>query len=324
MQTVAITGPIIGRVTNKWVLIFSRRMSRPDGSFSAEVHAAVAMDTIIDMFSAVDLGPHGVVSMWDKTTTLARHPEEARGKSTIGTHKPSPQLKALLDSEAKAAFDTATAPTDNVKKSYSIRKVGKFPRWVIAGAAEEDYLAPWETEAWRTAIAALSFAVITLIFAWLIYHYLWVGNQIRESEEQLGSAQALAHIGSWVKDLLSGEYVWSDEVFRILGHEPQSFTPDEALLLAAVHPDDKEKAMKMISELSRGGGNLSIDCRVVRSDGSVCWVHIEGSADRSTAGSPYRIRGFVRDISESKRAEETLQSSADWMQALLNLNQIGI
>ena len=236
-----ITGPIIGRVTHKWVLIFSRRMSRPDGSFSAEVHAAVMMDTIIDIFSAVDLGPHGVVSMWDKTTTLARHPEEAEGKSAIGTHKPSPQLKALLDSDAKAAFYTAVAPTDNIKKSYSIRKVGKFPLWVIAGAAEEDYLTPWKTEAWQTAMAAVLFAAITLIFAWQIYRYWRVGNLIRESEEQLNSAQALAHIGSWLKDARSGGYVWSDEVFRILGHKPQSLTPTDGLLLAAVHPMIKRK-----------------------------------------------------------------------------------
>ncbi len=317
-----ITGPILGRVSHKWVLIFSRRMSRPDGSFSAEVHASVLVDTIKDMFSAVDMGSHGVVSMWDKTTTLARYPEEVGGKSAIGTMKPSPRLKALLDAETKAAFYTAIAPTDNVRKSYAIRKVGHFPLWVIAGTAEEDYLAPWKTEVWQTALAALLFAVITLIIAWQIYRYWRVGNLVRESEEQLNSAQALAHVGSWLKDPRSGEFVWSDEVFRIFGHAPQSLTPDDELLLAAVHPDDKQGVKEVLADLMKGKANSSIDCRIVRTDASVRWVHIEGSVERITAGIADRIKGYIRDISENKRADETLQRNADRVQALLNLNQM--
>jgi PAS domain S-box-containing protein len=317
-----ITGPILGRASHKWVLIFSRRMSRPDGSFSAEVHASVTTNTLTDMFSAVDIGSHGVVSMWDKTTTLARYPAKVGGKSAIGTMNPSPQLKALLDAETKAAFYTAIAPTDNVKKSYAIRKVGQFPLWVLAGTAEIDYLAPWKTQAWQTALAALLFAVITLIIAWQIYRYWRIGNLARESEEQLNSAQALAHIGSWLKDPHSGEYVWSDEVFRIFGYTPQSLTPDDGLLLAAVHPDDKHGVKKVLADLIQGKGNSSIDCRIVRTDGSVRWVHIEGRAEPGTAGIADRISGFIRDISESKRADEALQRNADRVQALLNLNQM--
>ena len=317
-----ITGPILGRVSHKWVLIFSRRMSRPDGSFSAEVHASVAVDTIKDMFSAVDIGSHGVVSMWDKTTTLARYPEEVGGKSAIGTMKPSPRLKALLDAETRAAFYTAIAPTDNVKKSYAIRKVGHFPLWVIAGMAEEDYLAPWKTEVLQTALAALLFAVITLIVAWQIYRYWRVGNLVRESEEQLNSAQALAHVGSWLKTPRSGEFVWSDEVFRIFGHTPQSLTPDDELLLAAVHPDDKQGVKEVLADLMQGKANSSIDCRIVRTDASVHWVHIEGRVEQVTAGIADRISGYIRDISESKRVDETLQRNADRVQALLNLNQM--
>ncbi len=313
-----ITGPILGRVTNKWVLIFSRRMSRPDGSFSAEVHASVAVDTIIGIFSAADMGPHGVVSMWDKTTTLARHPEEAGGKNAIGTQKPSPQLKALLDAETRSAFYTATAPTDNVKKSYSIRKVGQFPLWVIAGTAEDDYLAPWKTEAWQTALAALLFAIITIILNWQVYRYWRAGKLIRDSEEQLNSAQALAHIGSWIRDLHSGEYVWSDEVFRIFGFTPQSLAPDDGLLLAAVHPDDKQGVIEMLADLSQGRENLGIDCRIVLSDDSVRWVHIEGRAEPGAGGIPDRISGFIRDISESTRAKQILARERKFLAKILD------
>ncbi|MGO9613667.1 MAG: ATP-binding protein [Dissulfurispiraceae bacterium] len=306
-----ITGPILGRISNKQVLIFSRRISRPDGSFGGEVFASVEVDKISRMFSAVDLGPHGVVSLWDKTTTLARNPENVGEKSAIGTQKPSPQLKALLDAETRAAFYTATAPTDNVKKSYSIRRIDQFPLWVIAGMAEEDYLAPWKNEFRQAAVLALLFAILTTVFAWQIYRYWRVGKLIRETEQQLNNAQALAHVGSWIKDLYSGRYVWSDEVFRIFGYEPQSLAPNDALLLAAIHPDDKKELMAMLAVPPQIRGNQVSEFRIKRPDGSVRWVHAEGRAEPDGTGMPDRLTGFLRDVTESKVNELAIISAKE-------------
>ena len=78
----------------------------------------------------------------------------------------------------------------------------------------------------------------------------------------------------------------------------------------------------MLADLSEGREKLSLDCRIVLSEGSVRWAHIEGRTEPGTTVTRSRINGFIRDITESKRAEETMQSNANRMQALLKLNQM--
>ena len=48
---------------------------------------------------------------------------------------------------------------------------------------------------------------------------------LRESEERLDRAQAIAGIGSWELDVATGRYVWSKELYRIRGLSPENFEP---------------------------------------------------------------------------------------------------
>ncbi|GFO53484.1 hypothetical protein GMSM_04910 [Geomonas sp. Red276] len=302
--------PVLGRVSKQWVLPISRRLSHPDGSFGGEVHASIALGTFSRMFSSLNLGPRGVVSMWNETTTLARHPEMVKERSTIGTSKPSRQLKALLDSRTKAALYRATAPTDGVRKTYFINKVGDFPLWVIVGLAEADYLAPWHREIRETELIALLFAAISLVSAWQVYRYWKFSRRrlseivVRETEERLQSARKLARIGSWIKDLRSGTYIWSDEVYRISGIDPSAAAPAENLLMAVAHPDDHQSLATSLELAAQSALPQALQFRIVWRDGTVRWLHLEGKLETSAAGTPERVVGFIHDITENKKGEE--------------------
>ena len=59
------------------------------------------------------------------------------------------------------------------------------------------------------------------------------------------ASQRIAHLGSWeldlvnIDDLSAGALRWSDEVFRIWGHEPHAIEVSYDNFLAAVHLDDR-------------------------------------------------------------------------------------
>ena len=63
---------------------------------------------------------------------------------------------------------------------------------------------------------------------------------LRDSENRLAEAQRLAHLGSWSIDAATGTRVWSDELYRLWGFEPQEFEPELGRLLERLHPDDAE------------------------------------------------------------------------------------
>lgn len=62
---------------------------------------------------------------------------------------------------------------------------------------------------------------------------------LRESETRLNKAQQIAHVGSWELDVLKNHLIWSDEIYRILGLQPQEFGATYEEFLDAIHPDDR-------------------------------------------------------------------------------------
>jgi diguanylate cyclase (GGDEF)-like protein/PAS domain S-box-containing protein len=143
-------------------------------------------------------------------------------------------------------------------------------------------------------------------------------DKIRRREQQLSEAQKITHLGSWEWDPATGQAVWSDELYRILGLEPEQVAPSLAALLVRVHPQDRA-ALEGAVQLALGegdgqvpgeGGELAAqDFRVVRGDGSTRIVHGQLETLRDDQGRPQAVVGTCLDITELKSAEEALRAS---------------
>ncbi len=299
-----ISEPVFGRVTRDWILLMARRLERADGSFAGEVHAVVPLATFSQMFSALDLGQHGIVALWDTNSVLARHPDN---QSLIGAAPTVPQLKALIESGAEAGTYFSLSSIDGASRMFAMRKVTGYPLWVVAGMAEEDYLARWRSELRDTVLLALLFAAVTFGSGWQVNRHWRAGVEARlaalRGEIQLKEAQAIAHLGSSQQTLATGKLEWSDEFFRILGHEPGSLAPSRERMLAAVHPDDRPMVAASFDRVVQGGGAVTEDFRILRRDGSLRWVQRQLRAVLDAAGRPSMIQGTLQDITERKFAE---------------------
>ncbi len=124
-----------------------------------------------------------------------------------------------------------------------------------------------------------------------------------ESEQQLLEAQTLASIGSWQADFASGKLTWSDEIYRIFGHEPGSFEPSVEAFHAAVHPDDLTKVLESEKRANETGDH-DVEHRIIRPDGTVNHVHELAKAETDASGSLLRLTGTVQDITARVMAEE--------------------
>lgn len=93
----------------------------------------------------------------------------------------------------------------------------------------------------------------------------------------LDNNQSIAHIGSWEWDIQSGEVIWTDELYRILGFKPGEIKPDYDTSMSFIHPDDKAFAEKSIQKAIDEGKIYHIENRVIRKDGSIGYVISKGT-----------------------------------------------
>jgi PAS domain S-box-containing protein len=141
---------------------------------------------------------------------------------------------------------------------------------------------------------------------------------LRESEARLERAQAIAGIGSWELDIAAGRYVWSKELYRIRGVSPEAFDPNIDNVEPLVHPDDYPGIRRWLTDLIAGLELDTRETRIVRPDGELRLLRVEGRAVRDPDGVIYRLAGTMQDITERRLIERQL-SQAQKMEAIGNL-----
>ncbi len=123
---------------------------------------------------------------------------------------------------------------------------------------------------------------------------------LRRSLETYARAEAIAHIGSWDWDILTGELRWSDEIYRIFGLTPQSFGATYQAFLDTIHPGDRQRVIDAVNaSVADADVPYSIEHRVVRPDGQVRHVHEQGQVYRDGSGRPVRMIGTMTSPSAS-------------------------
>jgi PAS domain S-box-containing protein len=133
--------------------------------------------------------------------------------------------------------------------------------------------------------------------------------RLRKSEAQFAEAQALAHVGSWEWDLTTHSSAWSDEHYRIMGLKPQEFPQNYEAFMRSIHPDDRERIHEDTLRVQRERTPQNHEFRVVLPDGEIRFLHGRGSFALDETGHATRMFGTVQDITERKRAEESLRES---------------
>jgi PAS domain S-box-containing protein len=134
---------------------------------------------------------------------------------------------------------------------------------------------------------------------------------LRQSEERLRLALQAARMATWDWDILTGQVIWNDEHYRMLGYEPHGVQPSYEAWVQRMHPDDRAKTEALLQCAMEHGTDYSAEFRVVRPDGTEHWLEARGQFERDAPGRTVRCYGVMIDFTQRKRAEEAL-AAAYW------------
>jgi len=130
--------------------------------------------------------------------------------------------------------------------------------------------------------------------------------------QYLAEAQRLSHSGTFGWKVHSGELVWSDETYKILGFARQT-NPTLDLVFDRVHPQDRDRLQQLRDTATQNGMDLDIEHRILLPDGVIKHVHVVAHAGRDKSGN-LEYAGIVTDITERKYAEEELEALSHSLQ----------
>jgi PAS domain S-box len=87
---------------------------------------------------------------------------------------------------------------------------------------------------------------------------------------------------------------------------PANTWSEPNFLASHIHPDDRQRVMTAYLNETQVKEHFDLTFRMLAADGRVLWVQnlVSVTADN---GVPTRMHGFLIDISERKRAEESLK-----------------
>lgn len=125
--------------------------------------------------------------------------------------------------------------------------------------------------------------------------------------ELLKIAEIISTTGSIEFDLINKKIIWSDEFFKILGYEPQSFELDRDSLYNHIFSEDKD-AFVIWQEMAmkRKGQTEPIDLRILKNDGTISTIRTSGISFADENENVIKFVAVAKDITIRKRNSEEL------------------
>lgn len=142
-----------------------------------------------------------------------------------------------------------------------------------------------------------------------------IEKALRESQMDLNRAQAVAHIGSWRRNVRNNRLEWSDENFRIFGI-PKGTPLTYQSFLDIVHPADRHLVDTAWKEALTGKPS-DIEHRLIV-DRKVKWVRELAELEFDGHGSLFGAFGTTEDITDIKSAQETLQYERAFLRQVID------
>jgi PAS domain S-box-containing protein len=140
---------------------------------------------------------------------------------------------------------------------------------------------------------------------------------LRQKSEQLTEAQRLAGLGSWQWDARTDAVIWSEELYRLVGRDPNLPAPPFQEHPSLFTAESWDRLQRVVGGALHAGTSYQLDMEIIGSGSSTKWAIARGAPIRDADGQIIGLRGTVQEITERKRADEALRETEEKLRLIL-------
>ena len=127
------------------------------------------------------------------------------------------------------------------------------------------------------------------------------------SEERFQLAVNGAAAGLWDWNPQTDAMYFSPKFKAIMGYEDHELPNETRAHQDVIHPDDLGLVVASLEEHLQHRSPYDVEYRVRTRSGELRWIESRGQALWNNSGEPYRMVGWIMDITERKHAEDKLR-----------------
>ncbi len=114
----------------------------------------------------------------------------------------------------------------------------------------------------------------------------------------------------WEADAATRQFFFvSKQAERILGHPLRRWLAEPSFRTRLIHPDDRDRVVEKYRDAARSGRHDQFEYRLRTAEDRVLWMTDRVSPVREPGGAIRQLRGVMIDITERRRAEDSLRNS---------------
>ncbi len=117
-------------------------------------------------------------------------------------------------------------------------------------------------------------------------------------------ALRLVGVGAWERDLVTNRVRTSAKVAELFGLGSAGSTLLFEDVLAAIHPDDRQRVIDAMNKSAFEGGQFETEFRIGLPDGSSRWLAARGGVVESEQQVPTVLAGIFEDVTTRRHAQE--------------------
>ena len=318
--SVAGNGLFIGKPFNNplshwtWAIPLSRRIDKDDGSFGGIVFGSLNLAYFITVFNSVELGDNSAVTILSTDGTLiARHPFQVED---IGLDMSKSAVIRSFQT-AKKGTVAVNGVIDGVSRLYSYRQIANLPLIVSVGLSTDSIINAWWERIFVVVTLVLFIGAMLLIALYMLRQQFLsrqkAEHALKRSEERYRVLSENSSDAMLLRALDGTRLFATSALARLTGYTLEELAVRK--LEDCVPPDFSPASKSTARQIADGATLVKNEFPFQRADRTWIWIESISNPSRDQFGQISGIITTLRDITDRKRHEFELESSAKTMSA---------